>query len=678
MPTRPSFPFSALVGQERLKKGLLLNAINPRIGGILIRGEKGTAKSTAVRAFAQLLPAVAVVSDCPYHCDPRGPLQCVDCARRQSDGDALPVRRRSVPLVDLPIGATEDRLVGTLNLEQAIKEGERVFEPGLLAAANRGILYVDEVNLLGDHLVDVLLDAASMGQNYVEREGISVIHPAEFILIGTMNPEEGDLRPQLLDRFALAVTVAGLSDPTERAEVVRRRIAFEADPAGFLTRWEVIQEQERERIEQARALLPTVRVEDQQIELISRICADFAVDGLRGDIVMYKTAVTLAAYDGRRQVIAADIQEAADLALPHRRRRQPFDDPDSGQQLQELVKGHLEIPAGDHPPASDSAETADPTPDTPPAAREGSRDESQTFATGQTFPVRPLGPDRASSRGIAPPGRRTLALGQERSGHVVRARIPMRRLAALGDVAPGATLRAAAPYQRLRRETRPNGPRLLIAPSDLRERVRESKVGNLILFVVDASGSMAARQRMAAVKGAILSLLVDAYQKRDRVALIAFRGSVATLLLPPTNSVELARRRLHSLPTGGRTPLAHALALGRETIQRHLTGHPHDVPWLILVSDGRPNVPLGGDDAMKDACVNAARLREHGVRALVIDSETGPVRLGQNRRLAEALGGRYLRLEELAAGGVDAAARQHLGRNRAAWVPGRGGKRWTR
>jgi len=676
----PAFPFSAIVGQERLKKGLLLNAINPRIGGMLIRGEKGTAKSTAVRAFAHLLPEIAVVADCPYRCDPEGPMRCPDCLARHAAGEDLPVEHRRVSLVELPIGATEDRVVGSLNLEQAIKEGERSFEPGLLAAANRGILYVDEVNLLGDHLVDVLLDAAAMGQNYVEREGISVRHPAQFILIGTMNPEEGDLRPQLLDRFALAVTVEGLRDPSERAEVVRRRIAFEADPDGFLARWQSAEEHERTRIRQAQAILPEVQLADHQIELISRICAAFAVDGLRGDIVMYKTALALAAYAGRRYVTAADIREAADLALLHRRRRQPFDDPDGErEQLEELVQQHVndqDEDAKTEPvqeteldrwPESDNRDRTAEHRLPPPPLREGSerslpgRDETeQIFAPGTIFPVRRLGQNRRRVGGMISSGRRTAAVGSDRLGHEVSARLPTGELGALSDLAVGATLRAAAPHQPQRRLAHPNGPRVLIAPVDLRERVRETKVGNLILFAVDASGSMAARQRMIAVKGAVLSLLLDAYQKRDRVALVAFRGEVAKLILPPTNSVELAERQLRSLPTGGRTPLAHALQVCGETIQRYLINQRHGIPWLILVSDGRPNVPLRGGDALGDASRIAEQIRQRGIRALVIDTEGGPVRLGQNHRLAEALGAEYLRLEELAADTLEATVRQRL------------------
>src|SRR5581483_5405840 len=268
-PTRPVYPFTALVAQERMKRALILNTVNPRLGGVLIRGEKGTAKSTAVRGLANLLPELTVVADCPYGCDPNDhATACESCRERHEP----PRQRRKVPLVALPVGATEDRVVGTLDLERAIQEGRRRFEPGLLASANRGILYIDEVNLLNDHLVDVLLDAAAMGVNYVEREGISVEHPSHFILVGTMNPEEGDLRPQLLDRFALAVEVEGLNDPAARAEVVRRRIAFEQDPLAFAAQWEAAEAAERARILAARALLPEVRLDDRMLGLITQLC----------------------------------------------------------------------------------------------------------------------------------------------------------------------------------------------------------------------------------------------------------------------------------------------------------------------------------------------------------------------------------------------------------------------
>jgi len=319
------YPFAAIVGQEPMKQALLLNAVNPKLSGVLIRGEKGTAKSTAVRALAVLLPEIEVVADCPFSCDPDDVTgMCERCRARREAGEALPRRRRRMRVVELPVSATEDRVVGTLDIEHAIKKGEKRFEPGVLAEANRGILYVDEVNLLDDHVVDVLLDAAAMGVNTVEREGVSFTHPAHFILVGTMNPEEGELRPQLLDRFGLCVNITGVADPALRVEIVKRRAAFEEDPAGFMAVWEEQQEKLRERIVAARRLLPQVNISDDMLLLIAGIAIEMGVDGHRADLVMMKAAKTRAAFNGRTEVTEEDIRETAGLALLHRMRRKPF------------------------------------------------------------------------------------------------------------------------------------------------------------------------------------------------------------------------------------------------------------------------------------------------------------------------------------------------------------------
>lgn len=334
--TQIPYPFSAVVGQEAMQLALLLNAINPAIGGVLIRGQKGTAKSTAARSLAALLPAAET--------------NRLGIQVRTNDGHETITFSRpagSSLFVELPVGASDDRVVGTLDIEHALRAGQRRFEPGLLAQAHSGILYVDEVNLLADHIVDVLLDAAASGVNTVEREGISVSHPARFILVGTMNPEEGDLRPQLLDRFGLAVEVVGQPEPAVRAEIVRRRIAFEASPADFYARFADTETDLRRRIIEGRTLLPQVTVSDGLLELITHICAGSGVDGLRADITIYKTALTLAAWEGRRQVTVEDIRRSAELALLHRRRRQPFEEPGlDQQQLDELIEQHRQSSRG--------------------------------------------------------------------------------------------------------------------------------------------------------------------------------------------------------------------------------------------------------------------------------------------------------------------------------------------
>ena len=320
-----TYPFTAIVGQETMKKALILNAVNPKLGGVLIRGEKGTAKSTAVRALAALLPEIKVVDGCKFGCDPyKRASMCMECINRQDGGEELPVKKRKTRVVELPVGSTEDRVVGALDIGQAIKKGEKRFEPGILAEANRGILYVDEVNLLDDHIVDVLLDSAAMGVNTIEREGISYSHPAEFILIGTMNPEEGELRPQLLDRFGLCVHIEGIADIDQRVEVVKRRAFYEQDPAGFQKTWNEEEEKLRNAVIRAKELLEETAVSDDMLHLIVRIAIEMNVDGHRADIMMMKAAKTLAALDGRKNVTEEDVQTAADMALQHRMRRKPF------------------------------------------------------------------------------------------------------------------------------------------------------------------------------------------------------------------------------------------------------------------------------------------------------------------------------------------------------------------
>ncbi|MDE3074611.1 MAG: magnesium chelatase subunit D family protein [Chloroflexota bacterium] len=641
------FPFTALVGQDQMKLALVLNAINPKIGGVLIRGEKGTAKSTAVRALAGLLPEIEVTPGCPYNCHPGDacPTHGTEgrntlsrgSGRGQGEGTQSSVCR-PVQIVELPVGATEDRVVGSLDIGGALQEGEVRFRPGLLAAANRGILYIDEVNLLNDHLVDVLLDAAAMGRNYVERESISFEHPSQFLLVGTMNPEEGDLRPQLLDRFALSVDVRGDLAAADRVEVIKRRMAFEGDPARFRRLWHRQEAAERKRILSAQRLLPRVRIAEDMLALIANLCSDFQVDGLRADIGMCKTAITLAAYDGRKHVTVDDVRGAAELALPHRRRRQPFQSPEQGEQeLERAIRKHTSGAGG--------------------GESNGSEEDGgeQVFEVGEPFKAAPLAaPERRRS---ATPrlGRRTKTRTETSQGHYVSARRPRGEPR---DVALDATIRAAA----LREARATTKKRLRLQADDVREKVRETRSSNFILFAVDASGSMASMNRMVAAKGAILSLLLDAYQKRDQVGMIAFRGKGSQLLLPPTNSVDLAERELRHLPTGGRTPLSSALQLGHSTIKRHALLHKEDIPLFVMISDGRPNVALQGEDPLQEALRFGDLFARDRIHSVVIDTESGGVRLGLAKQLAEAMGGDYLRLEDLEAGRLAASVRRALGR----------------
>ncbi|MEU1481763.1 putative cobaltochelatase [Streptomyces sp. NPDC005760] len=657
------FPFTAVVGQDDLRLALLLNAVSPAVGGVLVRGEKGTAKSTAVRALSALLPEVAVVPGCRFSCDPAAPdPSCPDGPHEPGPGTS-----RASRMVELPVGASEDRLVGALDIERALAEGVKAFEPGLLADAHRGILYVDEVNLLHDHLVDLLLDAAAMGASYVEREGVSVRHASKFLLVGTMNPEEGELRPQLLDRFGLTVEVAASREPDQRVEVVRRRLAYDDDPAGFAARWADEEAAVRQRIVAARELLPSVRLGDGALRQIAATCAAFEVDGMRADIVMARTATALAAWAGRTDVLAEDVRQAALLALPHRRRRNPFDAPGLDEdKLNETLEEFSG--SGDSGDAGDSGDDDEPDPDGPgggggqppssdgpqadggsgaqPEAGDGGEPQASGAGAGEQAAARASEPFRTKvlsvpGLGDGAAGRRSRARTEH--GRTTGARRPQ---GALTKLHLAATVQAAAPHQRARGRS---GRGLVVRRDDLRQATREGREGNLVLFVVDASGSMAARQRMSAVKGAVLSLLLDAYQRRDKVGLVTFRGSTAEVALPPTSSVDAAAARLETLPTGGRTPLAAGLLRAHEVLRVERLRDPARRALVVVVTDGRAT---GGPEPVALAGQAARLFAAEGVASVVVDCESGPVRLGLAGQLAGELGGTAVTLDELRADSI--------------------------
>jgi magnesium chelatase subunit D len=639
------FPFSAVVGMDDLKLALALNAVLPSIGGVLVRGQKGTAKSTLVRALAGLLPELDVVAGCRFACDPT--LADDRCPDGPHAADA-PSGRRRARLVELPVGAAEDRVVGSLDLERALAAGVRAFEPGLLADAHRGVLYVDEVNLLHDHLVDVLLDAAAMGRAHVEREGVSVSHAARFLLVGTMNPEEGELRPQLLDRFGLTVEVTASLDPRVRVEVVRRGLAHEADPAGFAAAWATADAEFAARIDRARALVAAVELPEDELFRIARVCAAFAVDGMRADLVTARAARAHAAWHGRAAVNSDDVAAAARLALPHRRRRDPFDTPglDSDALDEALADPPPDPePDGDGPdgdgPDSGATEDSAHAPGQAPEPREqpsGGPAGERTQPAGAPYRSRLL---VVPSRTPGVPGRRSP--GTSTVGRTTGAARPGR---ADGTVVRlPASIRAAAVHQH-ERGRRP-GAALAVRPEDLRFARREGRVGNLVLFCVDASGSMGARSRMGAVKAAVLSLLLDAYQRRDKVGLVTFRDADARVALTPTSSVEIGAKRLRELPTGGRTPLAAGLLTARQVLAAERLRDPQREPLLVLVTDGRANA---GPEPVERAFAAARALAADGVATVVVDAESGPVRLGLAAGLAAELGAPVVRLAELAAG----------------------------
>ena len=686
------YPFSAVVGADPddladMALALVLTTVSPAVGGVLVRGEKGTAKSTMVRALASVLPPIDVVAGDRFSTDPRERNPLSPDGPFAADAE---VQTRPVRLVELPVGATEDRVLGSLHLEKALSEGVTTYEPGLLAKAHRGILYVDEVNLLHDHLVDLLLDAAAMGRATVERDGISVEHAAHFVLVGTMNPEEGELRPQLLDRFGLTVEVAAPRDPAQRVEVVRRRIAFETDPDAFAARFADAEAELTERIRSAQELVAKVEPSDWALLKIAQVCAAFDVDGMRADIVTARAAAAHAAWNGRLEVLREDIRAAALLSLPHRRRRNPFDAPGIDEDLLDRILDEEEPPpepegddldpTPDDPTADDAASSEESPGDAPPPAgptsdagsgdqatedrpegtteqqhdgtpprnlteagadeqSAGSEGTQETVATAQT-PYRPR-LFRVDGTGAGESGRRSRAVTS--SGRRIGAALPGQGGSGIHLVE---TIRAAAPHQAARRSAGGAGGRLAFRSDDLRTAVREGHESNLVLFCVDASGSMAARKRMEQVKTAILSLLLDAYQRRDKVGLVTFRGDAADLALPPTSSVDIAARRLEDLPAGGRTPLAEGLTRAAETLRLERVRDPRRRPLLVVVTDGRAT---HGVDPLGRAHRMAEHLAETGVGSIVVDCETGRFRLGLGERLAEHLLAEHVPLGEVSA-----------------------------
>lgn len=685
----PIFPFTAIVGQEHMKLALVLNAISTRIGGVLIRGERGTAKSTAVRALAALLPEIEVVADCPFGCDPSQPNNFCDyCQARVEAGEVLPISHRRTRVVDLPVSATEDRVVGTLDIEQAIKHGEKRFEPGVLAGANRGLLYVDEVNLLDDHVVDLLLDSAAMGVNVVEREGIAFRHPAQFILVGTMNPEEGELRPQLLDRFGLWVEIRGISDPELRMQILQRRIEFESDPEGFLGRWLPDEQRLSQRIAEARRRLPGVTYTPDNLFSIARLTGELGVDGHRADITILKAALAHAALVGRRRINDIDILTAAELALPHRLKRRPLQGTERElQQLHERLEqarhdaeqresdesydgleaddkkksdelsdedAESEAQVGQES-AADLGDDVRPRPQQVPdkSSENAENGRDRQARVGDLFKVQKLQTnlDRLTRR-VA--GKRSFTRTDRKRGRYVKSRPAHDRLE---DVAFDATLRAAAPQQIHRRDS---PLALKIHRTEVQRKVRVRRAANLVLFVVDASWSMAASERMEATKGAILSLLLDAYQKRDAVGLVIFQKDKARVMLPPTSSVELAHKALQEIPVGGKTPLSSGLYTAFELIEREKRTNPEVMALVVLLTDGAGNVSMGNMPPQQEAVKIATLFREHQIRSVVINTEHEAFDRGLAQSLANEMGAECFTLKEFSVGALEDVVRQRL------------------
>ncbi|WP_338837823.1 VWA domain-containing protein [Gordonia polyisoprenivorans] len=654
------YPFTAVVGQGRLKLALILSAVSPGIGGVLIRGEKGTAKSTIVRGLGPLI------------------------GEGQTDQQGR--------VVELPIGATEDRVIGSLDLTRVLRDGRAEFTPGLLARADGGVLYIDEVNLLADHLVDVLLDAAASGRVTIERDGVSHTQSADFVLVGTMNPEEGELRPQLLDRFGLAVDVSAGRDVDERVEIVRRRMAFDADPDAFAAAYSAAEDELAQQIAHARRLVDDVELPTAQLRRIAGICAHLQVDGLRGDIVVARTATAHAALRGASEVDADDVRVAVELALPHRRRRNPFDE--SGLDDQELADA---LAAGDdaagpddtpEPPDGGGLDGDAPTTDGPdgggpvgggpdgggPDGAAADPAESP-MPTDDSAPSDPS-PSDSTADGSAPGEPESDASGRPtlgpRPGGVFGAPTDstttprMRRLtvAGIGDGEPGrrSAARSRRGYTVAATEFGAETPvhlfgtvlsaagrgaedgRVRVRREDLRGAHRIGQESNLVVFVVDLSGSMTARRRLGVVSELCVDLLRDSYTRRDRVAVIVARGARAELVVPPTKSVDIAVRRLSSVRTGGRTPLAEGLLAAEELIARGRRIEPQRRPLLVVLTDGRATA---GPDAAVRARAAAASIGRQGIDGVVVDCEQGMVRLGLAADLAAHLRADLIPMDDL-------------------------------
>jgi magnesium chelatase subunit D len=632
--THDVFPFPAIIGQEPLKTALILNAVNPRIGGVLIRGEKGTAKSTTVRALADLLPGT--------------------------------------PMVTLPLNATEDRVAGGIDFSLAVRTGARAMQQGLLARAHNGFLYVDEVNLLDDHIVDIILDPAASGTNRIEREGISFCHEAQFILVGTMNPEEGELRPQLLDRFGLCVEVSSIHDMEKRILLMEKKEAYDADPERFSKQYQTDAKSLSDRIIQGKKLLDQVEFPEDLRAFVADLCSSSHVAGHRADLVIEQAASALAAFCGNTRVGMDEVTQVAPFALIHRKRDPmpppPPPDHDHNQESNKENNPQTE-PDPPHPPSPENGpdkqpedvEDTRPPEEIPPeeqakepeetdtsepenAGDDSARDEvlEKIFEIGETFRVKPFTApkDRMLRRGS---GKRSRSRTAAKQGRYVRSTLPRGN----PDIAFDATLRAAAPYQMQRRNA--SGLAVILEDRDIRKKIREKRIGNFLLFVVDASASMGARGRMSASKGAIMSLLLDAYQKRDKVAMVTFRQQEAWVNLPPTTSVELAGKLLAEMPVGGRTPLSAGLVKGYELMKIHLLKEPEARPMAILITDGRGNVPLGNQSPVKESLALAEKMaKEKRIQFIVVDSESqGALTFGLARKLAENLSARYFKIQDL-------------------------------
>ena len=635
MHTNSLYPFAAVVGQEQAKKALLIALVNPKAGGLLIGGRKGTAKSVLARSTKELI-------------EPK-------------------------QFIDLPLNVTEDMLFGSIDIEYAVSKGQKRFAPGILARANENVLYIDEVNLLRQELLLAVLDANAAGMNQVERDGISFTHPVQLTVLATMNPEEGVLPQHILDRFGMYVDVASEMELEQRVKIMRQALAYGSDVASFREEYATATQELRAKIARALELLPQIQLSDAMLILAAQMVSQALCAGHRAEIYLLEAAKALAALAGRAYVLPKDVEEAAQFVLPHRMRKPPepqepeASEQDSSEQDEDESENNDDEAQDNTEDNSRDDNNLPPPPlnnDEDDGAADDEQDENEQEQKDEQEPqhnndqlapeeqiadidksfrlpkmLLDLGKDRNIRRGS---GKRSTTRTDLKQGRYVRAELPK---AKVEDLAFDATIRAAAPFQKMRED---NGCALNIKQEDLRQKVREKRIGNTFLFAVDASGSMGARERMRAVKGAIFYMLQEAYQKRDRVGMIAFRRQKAELLLPITRSVDLAQKCLAELPTGGKTPLADGLAVALQTLSM-LNKHDSELePILVLVTDGRANATeADGGDPVASALKMAERIGKAKITSVVIDTESDFIKLGLAKRVAAAMGANYYTLQRL-------------------------------
>lgn len=656
---RKAFPFTAIVGQEEMKLALILNVVDPLIGGVLIMGHRGTGKSTAVRALADLLPRISVVDGCAYNCDPADKRNlCAECSTKKGD---LPATPAPVSVVELPLGATEDRVCGTIDIERALTEGRKRFDPGLLARANRGFLYIDEVNLLEDHLVDLLLDVAATGRNRVEREGISVEHPSQFVLVGSGNPEEGELRPQLLDRFGLHAEVTTETYLDNRVNIIERREAYDSDAQTFCETYADDQEQLRKRITRARNNLRKVNVDRALLSKIAQLCADLKVDGHRGELTIMRAARALAAFEGKRTVTENHVRRVSAMALRHRLRRDALDETAKSEKIEQAADEVLPRTTTP-PPNGDSKSNQPQQTDTSrkPKNSDGPRQRLIAAGGGKTNTADTPSPPAVENRSLESPLEERLRAmmpnrGEKSQSHSRRAsgaksapsQLRGRYVRAVtfkssgARIAMDATLRAMLSSSHDRR----------ISSSALRYKLLKHKRGTLFVFTIDASGSMAAN-RIARAKSTILKLLKKSYLNRDSVAIVSFHGTTANVDLMPSRSILRARRVLDSLRMGGSTPLGAGLASTAELLK--LVGARYGENVVLLFTDGRSNVPLRRnglnvrvlrqlkiESELRELTLEIKKTR---AQVVVVDTQKEFESSQETRRLAQILQAQFVKL----------------------------------